>query len=131
MTTVPSSSERSSLAELVGGVVVGTGERIQHVLTTARTDLQPREFAWDRFSAAEQVEGRDVLVVDDTWTTGAKLQAAAAALKLAGARRVAGVAIGRWMNRDFKHNGRWIDAAKRVRWSWDNCGSGTCYAPPF
>lgn len=131
VTTVPSSSGRSALEGLVGDVVEGTGERTRSVLAVARTDLKPRQFASDRFSVTEDVEGRDVLVIDDTWTSGAKLQAAAAALKLAGARRVAGVAIGRWMNREFQHNGPWIDTAKQATWSWWGCGSKTCNEPPF
>jgi hypothetical protein len=41
------------------------------------------------------VAGTDVLLVDDTWVSGASGQSAAAALKAAGARRVALVVIGR------------------------------------
>jgi hypothetical protein len=42
--------------------------------------------------------GGDVLVVDDTWVSGGSAQSTAAALKLAGARRVAVVVIGRHVN---------------------------------
>lgn len=41
------------------------------------------------------VAGADVLLVDDTWVSGGSAQSAAAALKLAGARRVAIVVLGR------------------------------------
>jgi hypothetical protein len=41
------------------------------------------------------VAGTDVLLVDDTWVSGASAQSAAAALKAAGARQVALVVIGR------------------------------------
>jgi hypothetical protein len=41
------------------------------------------------------VAGADVLLVDDTWVSGASGESAAAALKAAGARRVALVVIGR------------------------------------
>jgi hypothetical protein len=44
------------------------------------------------------VGGADVLVVDDTWVSGGSAQSAAAALKLAGARRVAVVVLGRHVN---------------------------------
>jgi hypothetical protein len=44
------------------------------------------------------VAGADVLVVDDTWVSGGSAQSAAAALKLAGARRVAIVVLGRHVN---------------------------------
>jgi len=46
------------------------------------------------------VAGADALVVDDTWVSGGSAQSAAVALKLAGARRVAIVVIGRHVNPD-------------------------------
>lgn len=48
--------------------------------------------------AGDPVVGRDVLVVDDTWVSGGSAQSVAAALKLAGARRVAVVVLGRHVN---------------------------------
>jgi adenine/guanine phosphoribosyltransferase-like PRPP-binding protein len=44
------------------------------------------------------VGGKDVLVIDDTWVSGGSAQSAAAALKLAGARRVAIVVLRRHVN---------------------------------
>jgi hypothetical protein len=44
------------------------------------------------------VAGADVLVVDDTWVSGGSAQSAAVALKLAGARRVAIIVLGRHVN---------------------------------
>jgi hypothetical protein len=46
------------------------------------------------------VDGADVLVIDDSWVSGGSAQSAAVALKLAGARRVAIVVIGRHVNPD-------------------------------
>ena len=46
-------------------------------------------------TVAGPVAGADVLLVDDTWVSGASAQSAAAALKAAGARRVALVVLGR------------------------------------
>ena len=48
----------------------------------------------------DPVAGGDVLVVDDTWVSGGSAQSAAAALKLAGARRVAVIVLGRHVNPD-------------------------------
>ena len=49
----------------------------------------------DGFVVRSGVRGARVLVVDDTFTTGARVQSAASALQLAGARVVAAVPIGR------------------------------------
>jgi hypothetical protein len=46
----------------------------------------------------DPVADGDVLVVDDTWVSGGSAQSAAAALKLAGAHRVAVVVLGRHVN---------------------------------
>ena len=51
--------------------------------------------AVDWLTVAGPVAGTDVLLVDDTWVSGGSAQAAAAALKTAGARRVALVVLGR------------------------------------
>jgi hypothetical protein len=48
-----------------------------------------------RFSAGQQAAGAEVLLLDDTWASGASAQSAAVALKRAGARAVAVVVIGR------------------------------------
>jgi hypothetical protein len=52
-----------------------------------------------RFRAGQQVAGAGVLLLDDTWASGASAQSAAAALKQAGARSVAIVVIGRHVNK--------------------------------
>ncbi|MEH0985849.1 hypothetical protein [Micromonospora sp. CPCC 205556] len=53
--------------------------------------------------AAELPDRREpvrALVIDDTWTTGARAQSLAYALKQAGAERVAIVVLGRHVNPD-------------------------------
>lgn len=55
----------------------------------------------DRFVVSPQfvgqVAGRHVLVVDDTWVSGAKAQSASLALKAVGAVAVTVICIGRWL----------------------------------
>jgi hypothetical protein len=48
-----------------------------------------------RFRAERPLPGAAVLLLDDTWTTGASVQSAAVALKRAGARSVAAVVLAR------------------------------------
>lgn len=56
----------------------------------------------DRFVVCSEyrpaVAGRHVLVVDDTWVSGGKAQAAALALRQAGASAVTVLCVGRWLS---------------------------------
>ena len=58
-------------------------------------DPEDRDLSLRRFVVAGRLTGAHVLLLDDTWTTGSRAQSAAAALKLAGAARVAVVVLGR------------------------------------
>lgn len=60
---------------------------------------EAREFHADWFRVSgEDLRGARVLLLDDTWTTGARVQSVAYALKRAGAERVAAVVLGRHVN---------------------------------
>jgi hypothetical protein len=63
-----------------------------------RPGHQGRDPDLDRFRAARVPAGASVLLLDDTWVSGASAQSATAALKLAGARHVAIVVLGRHVN---------------------------------
>jgi hypothetical protein len=86
ITSVPSTSGRPShpLRTVVAGVVSDSGKRYADLLALARDDLGQRVKAADRFRAIRALGGARVLVIDDTWTTGAHAQSASAALKAAG-----------------------------------------------
>jgi hypothetical protein len=58
----------------------------------APLDPDPRRFR------PERIAGASVLLLDDTWTSGASATGAAAALRLAGARAVAVVVLGRHLD---------------------------------
>jgi len=68
-------------------------------LPVTRLGIRPGEQGRDpnmrRFWAERTGPGATVLLLDDTWVSGASAQSAAAALKRAGARRVAVVVLGR------------------------------------
>jgi hypothetical protein len=76
-------------------------------------DLDPRRFD------ATPIAGSRVLLIDDTWTTGASAQSAAMALRGAGARSVAAVVIGRHISGDAATLGRFGPAVMPYR-------SGSC-----
>jgi hypothetical protein len=72
---------------------------------SARPDYhRVRELDPGRFEAAPVLDGR-VLLLDDTWTTGASAQSAAMALRRAGARSVAVVVLGRHINPEYESIG--------------------------
>jgi len=60
-----------------------------------RPGRQGRDLDLDRFGADRTAAGSRVLLLDDSWVSGASAQSAAAALKQAGARQVAIVVLGR------------------------------------
>jgi len=59
-----------------------------------RDEPGSRDLDAERYWSAPAA-GADVALLDDTWTTGASAQSACAALRLAGARSVAVIALGR------------------------------------
>ncbi|MEU7528962.1 phosphoribosyltransferase [Saccharothrix sp. NPDC042600] len=70
----------------------------------------------DRFSVPDKyrgrVEGKNVLVVDDTWVSGAKIQSAAVALHDAGAAHVTAFSIGRWCRYDWPSHKAVLDTQR-------------------
>jgi hypothetical protein len=63
-----------------------------------RPGRQGRDLDLDRYQAGPLPPGASVLLLDDTWVSGASAQSAAAALKQAGAGYVALVVLGRHVN---------------------------------
>jgi hypothetical protein len=82
-----------------------------------------RAFDPERFEARSRLDGQAVLLVDDTWTTGASAQSAAAALRRAGAGPVAAVVVGRHVNRSWGENDGRLRALESP-FRWDRCALG-------
>jgi hypothetical protein len=57
----------------------------------------------------DQARRRHVLVVEDTWVSGAKAQSVALTLKDAGASNVTVLAIGRWLRYDWNDHKTFIE----------------------
>lgn len=72
--------------------------RLPLISLTLRPGEQGRDLNTGRFAVGVPVTGANVLLLDDTWVSGSSVQSAAAALKLAGAARVAVVLLGRHIN---------------------------------
>jgi hypothetical protein len=77
--------------------LVGSQLGIPLIPLAIRHGEQGRDLNTGRF-CADAADGADVLLLDDTWVSGASAQSAAVALKRAGAARVAVVVLGRHLN---------------------------------
>jgi hypothetical protein len=124
VTTVPSSSALRDpghpLPTIVGELVGATQGRYERLLRPGPGPAAPREFSLARYTATGPVGGRSILLLDDTWTTGASVHSAAATLKRAGAGVVAVVVIGRHLHREFADNDRRLRALPQP-FDWSGC----------
>jgi orotate phosphoribosyltransferase len=90
------------------------------LLRRSALQLEARAFSRDRYEVIRPLKREPVLLIDDTWTTGAHAQSAAAALKAAGSGPVAGVVIGRHVNREWHQNDHRLRAIERP-FRWEHC----------
>src|SRR6266568_430069 len=81
-----------------------------------RPGQQGRDPNADRYQAERNAAGASVLLLDDSWVSGASAQSAAAALKRAGARHVAVVVLGRHVDPADRLGGPF--AARLVPMPW-------------
>ncbi len=81
-----------------------TGPRYERLLKRSAGNVNARTFDRHKYEPTRPLAGASVLLIDDTWTTGANAQSAAAALKRAGAGPVGAVVIGRHLNREWHEN---------------------------
>ncbi len=119
--TVPSSDARRDghhpLRRIVGDIVP-TRDRYERLLRRTSWPAEPRTFDRRRYRAARRLDGENVLLIDDTWTTGASMQSAAVALKAAGAATVGAVVVGRHLNREWHENDAHLDS---LPFDWGRC----------
>lgn len=125
ITTVPSSDrERDDTHPLhciVAELVQPARRRHARLLMGSPHDHpEPHAFSAQKYEPTGDLSGQAVLLIDDTWTTGANAQSAAAALKFAGARSVAAIVIGRHINREWGRNDQRLrDLA--TPFDWNRC----------
>ena len=105
---------------MVGQLTEPVRDRYRRLLRRSAAASEPREFDIGRFEICQGLNGSSVLLIDDTWTTGASAQSAAAALKAGGATAVAAVVIGRYLNGDWQDNRTRLRAMPRP-FQWEPC----------
>ena len=120
VTTVPSSDrvrdEAQPLRRIVAELAAPTRNRYQRLLVRSQRELPTRAFSPEKYDPVQSLRGEPVLLIDDTWTTGANAQSAAAALRAAGSGPVSAVVIGRHVNRDWGQNDRRLRALPEFDW---------------
>lgn len=131
ITTVPSSvparDEHHPLRQIVGERCAATRGRHERLLARTSTPCAARSFDPGRFIALRPIDDSAVLLIDDTWTTGASAHSAAAALKAAGARQVAAVVVGRHLSRGWHENDLFL---RTLRGSFDFSTCVICECAP-
>lgn len=95
-------------------------ERYERVIRPKNGGHGKRGFDQDRYETMRRLEGSAVLLIDDTWVTGAAAQSSAHALRHAGARAVALVVLGRFVNPDFSDHGARLDSLPSA-FDWAYC----------
>lgn len=96
------------LAE-IGNSFLGS---LPHVPVQASAVVEsPRSLRPTNFVVPRRVP-QHVLVLEDTWVTGAHVQSVAGALKASGAETVTVMTVARWLHPDFAETGRFIEGLR-------------------
>jgi len=124
VTAVPSSKGRPGRHPLVRaiGMVSSLASHYEELLVPGARPARHLAASDHAFEVTTRLDGRRVLLVDDTFTSGAELQSAASALKLAGASIPAAVVIGRFIRPGFNEaaHSLWQRASDR-EFTFERC----------
>jgi hypothetical protein len=124
VTTVPSSSperdEKHPLPMIIGDLVEPTRARYERLLVPSSIEVPERVVDIQKYDAIRELDGESVLLVDDTWTSGASVQSAAWELKANGAGPIGALVIGRHMNEDYRDNAERLAACPDT-FDWTQC----------
>jgi predicted amidophosphoribosyltransferase len=131
VTTVPGTKERDDehpLARLVGRVIGQTRARYEQLLELGPSGTsESRAVLADRYRPTRTLTGRpSALLIDDTWTTGGRVQSAVLALRDAGVASVGVVVIGRHFDRTFGSCEIYYQRARRLTFTWERCCLELC-----
>jgi hypothetical protein len=116
---VPSTSGRMAFHDLVARLAVpGAIEvAISHVPGAPGRALNPSRWSVDTTSALPD----HVILLDDSWVTGANAQSIAVALKRAGVRAVSTLVLGRVLNPSWGDTSRYLATNAPIPFNWTRC----------
>jgi hypothetical protein len=124
VTTVPSSDPQREashpLRHIVGSIVGPTRDRYAPLLARSGTPVAARTVDPGKYNPTRDLDGESVLLIDDTWASGANAQSAAGGLKTGGAGPVGVLVIGRHIQADYKNNATRLRALPRT-FDWSVC----------
>ena len=124
VTSIPSTGGRQGQhpLERVINLIPGVRDEYEAVLRPGPARADHNAASDDAFEVTSEVAGRAVLIVDDTFTSGARAQSAASALQLAGAPLVAMVPIGRYIRPEYNAEAQELwDDARAIPFSFGRC----------
>lgn len=124
LTVVPSTRSREGHHPLEAALrrVVGLRPLLRPLLTRGTGAVAHVQADPHAYIASAEAQGRRILLVDDTFTTGARIQSAAHALAAAGATVVGALVVGRVIDPDYDDDSRaFWKSARGCRFSFDTC----------
>jgi hypothetical protein len=128
LAVVPSGQGRPGAHPLLGLLLPSLA--LRPVRLAVRPDQHPgRELNPRRFRAESIIAGASILLVDDTWVSGASAQSAAVALRAAGAGHVAVVVLGRHIDPGDPHSKRLCSAFRATSYDPAACAVHTDATP--
>ena len=122
--TVPSTSGRSGPHPVTEAVrrIGSMKDQVDELLAVGPVMIGHTAGHDEGFVVTKPVAGRNILVVDDTYTSGARAQSAASALQLAGAKVPAIVVVGRVINPEFStENAILWDRQRKIAFDFTRC----------
>jgi hypothetical protein len=118
VTCIPS-LKRTAFADVVG-LLYRYKDHYRELLTIASQDTS-HVLAPERFAASPTAESQRVLILDDTFTTGASVFSATHALRSVGAHVTTALIVGRHINPAYSDTSQMIEQMKPEVWTEGDC----------
>lgn len=117
---VPSTKERSVLADLVRALMTRPASEVRVTFTGTPPDRALRPEAWSIGPHSGVPE--HVVVIDDSWVSGSSSQSLAVALKRAGAEQVSILSVARVLSPSWKPNEPFLrNVLPALAFGWKTC----------
>lgn len=132
ITIVPSSKQRPGTHPLETAIRRSPWitDQYRRLLDPGTSPLDHNQMSDTGFAPTEDVSGGAILLLDDTFTTGARAQSAASALLTGGATVIAIVPAARYMNPEWEPSADYLKKAKALTYTFEYCCVGGHPLPP-